>query len=127
MAVEGDQIVVGCDAQLRLTLTDVDGNPVSLTGNRVRFALRKSTDEEDPIIILKDSDVGVDEVEILPVPDDNQALIKITPTDTLDPAHNILVEQGVYVCSVKVNFAGSGLEFVVYNETISIVDSAFNP
>lgn len=120
MPLECTEVVKGCNAIFRLTLVDENGDPVSLTGNRVRFALRRSMEECNPVSIAKDSDNGAGEVEILVAPNDNQALIKLVPSDTED------LEEGTYCYSIKVDFVSSGLCFVVLQGALDILSSAFD-
>ena len=94
MAIECDEIVLKCDNITRIFAVDINDKPVSLTGNRIRFAISRHLD--DPAVILKDSDNGAAEIEILASPDDDQALVKIIPAD-LDG-----LEEGTYCRSVEI-------------------------
>jgi hypothetical protein len=120
MPVECSEITKGCDAVFRLILKDPDGNPVSLTGNKVEFSLRRSAQPCNPVVIHKDSDLGPGQVEILLTPNDNQALIKILPTDTIS------LEEGTYLYSIRVTFVSTGYSYVVASNLIDIVSSAFD-
>ena len=120
MPIECSQIIKGCDAIFRLTLVDEDNNPLSLTGNRVYFAIRRSFQGCNPRLVEKDSNDGPGEIEILVSPNDNQALIKVLPVDTA------LLEEGTYWYSVKVYFAVDFLTYVVAQGTIDIISSAFD-
>lgn len=96
MAIECDELVIGCDNVTKLTFVDTDDTPVSMTGERIRFAINR--DLKDPPVILKDSDVGTAEIEILAAPNDNCALVKILPAD-IDG-----LEEGTYCRSIEVTF-----------------------
>lgn len=96
MAIECDQIVIGCDNVIELTFVDTNGDPISMTGERIRFVLNR--DIKDPPVITKDSDNGPTEIEILAAPNDNKALVKILPADTDG------LEEGCYCRSIEVTF-----------------------
>lgn len=96
MPIECGEIVIGCCNVTRICFVDTDGNPVSMTGERVRYAI--SRDFNDPPVILKDSDNGPDEIEILAAPDDNCVLVKIEASDLEG------LEWGTYCRSVEVTF-----------------------
>lgn len=98
-----DTIFLGDCAELLLTVTDEDDNPVSLTGERVYFILKDNLNPAEPARIIKDSDAGPTEIEILTVPNDNQAIIKLIETDTLDD--DLEFVEGDYCFIVKVFFS----------------------
>ena len=96
MAIECGEIVIGCSNFTRICFVDINGDPISMTGERVRFAI--SRDFDDPPVILKDSDNGPDEIEILAAPNDNCVIVKILPADTEG------LECGVFCRSIEVTF-----------------------
>lgn len=96
MAIECSEIVLGCSNYTRICFVDTDGTPISMTGERIRVAI--SRDFNDPPVILKDSDNGDDEIEILASPEDNCVIVKILPADTED------LECGTYCRSIEVTF-----------------------
>lgn len=96
MAIECHEIVIGCDNVMKLTFCDVDDVPISMTGERIRVAINRNLKDEP--VILKDSDVGPAEIEILSAPNDNCALVKILPADTDG------LEEGTYCRSIEVTF-----------------------
>lgn len=83
--------------------TPVPINP----GTRVMSTVKVDTDPDSPVIIQKDSDVGPDEIELFSSPNDNEALVKLTPADTVlfdtDPNPG----EGDYVMDCKVEFTGA--------------------
>lgn len=101
-----------------LTGKEDTNNPIPLTGNRVRFLVFEGGDEDlgeagvTPVI-EKDSNNGPSEVEIVAVPNDNQALIKLLPADT------ILVE-GDYHVKVLVIITASGAIHTVFKGILCV-------
>ena len=120
MPIEGNEIVKGCNKTYRFSLRDKDRNPISLIGSQVLFALRRSFKKTSSIVLQKDSANGPGEVELLQDPNDNQALIKILPTDSVE------LEEGTYMYSVKVKFLSTSVEYVPLQGSVDIVSSAFD-
>jgi hypothetical protein len=86
------EIVRGTSKNFELLVCDEHGDPVDLTGSRVIATVKCDIEDINPSI-MKDSNVGAAEVEILTQSGDDlgKALIKFVPSDTqtLDPGEYI--------------------------------------
>lgn len=74
------RIVRGETKTLQLTVSDESGDPVDLTDGRVVFGVKRRVDDVG-LILSKDSEKGVDEVE-LDDPRRGRAQIKLLAADT---------------------------------------------
>jgi len=114
------QIVAGCPTALLFTATDEGGLPFSLTGSRVRFAVRRNfKDTFVDMVVVKDSNNGPTEIEILPDPDSDKARIYLEGTDTEN------LEEGLFNVSVHVS-VGDNCYRAFFN-FLSVVKNMFTP
>ena len=92
--------------------------PIPLTGNRVQFFVFGEGDEDfgetgvTPII-TKDSNNGASEIQILPAPNDHQALIKLLPADTA-------ITEGDYHAKCIVTITSSGAIHTVFKSILCV-------
>lgn len=117
--VECDKLVRGCHNVMRLSFYDLDGEELSVTGERIRLAI--SAGHIDSPLLVKDSDVS-GEIEIQAAPNDHQALVNFDDTD-LDE-----ILAGTYCRSVELTFnsltpAKCTIPLI---DMVDIVDSAFS-
>lgn len=116
------QLVAGCLTNLIFTVLDEDGDPFSLTGNRVRFGMKRNHDDAAAqLVVSKDSNDGPSEIEILLSPDDNKARVKILAADTQ------ALEEGMFCAQILVDIVATGECVQAYFNYVNVVDNAFVP
>lgn len=94
----------GDTLRVTLTLKDEDGNPYTpLPGDSIRFAMKRSYDEDTPLI-LKD------------IPNDTLELV-LNPEDTKD-----LPQPSAYVYDIEITYANGDVDTFIDRATLKLTE-----